>query len=145
MILVGFEDTLSGQRRVIFRDIVGGHAFKDEGGASASTIENFSWRDGPEKQTRTVTGPVASTSENNPASAFPPLQKFPPDGGVGMIVLALWSWIPQEDATDELDFPKMAEIREVEDINTDWFWGCYAGAKGLFPASHVRILDVITM
>jgi hypothetical protein len=145
MILVGFEDTPSGQRRIIVRDLVGGHALKDEGGATAGTNEHFSWRDGQEKQNRTVTRQVARTSDNSSASAFPPPFKFPPDGGIGMIVVAEWSWLPEEDATDELSFPRGAEIREVEDINGDWFWGCYAGSKGLVPAAHVRVLDVVTM
>ncbi|EKG10854.1 hypothetical protein MPH_11856 [Macrophomina phaseolina MS6] len=67
-------------------------------------------------------------------------KKFPPDGGVGLRAVALWSYWPQEGVLDELMFPKGAEIREAEDINGDWFWGCYAGGKGLFPGNYVRVL-----
>jgi hypothetical protein len=28
----------------------------------------------------------------------------------------------------------------VENINDDWFWGCYAGRTGLFPGKHVRLM-----
>lgn len=63
---------------------------------------------------------------------------LPPDGGVGLRCLALWSrFVPDED---ELDFPKNAEIREAGQENEDWFWGVYAGQKLLFPANHVRVL-----
>jgi len=40
----------------------------------------------------------------------------------------------------EKDEKKFAEVREAEDINGDWFWGCYAGAKGLFPGNFTRVL-----
>ncbi|ORY10463.1 hypothetical protein BCR34DRAFT_485609 [Clohesyomyces aquaticus] len=61
---------------------------------------------------------------------------FPPDGGVGLRVQALWSYFPGEGVEDEIGFPKCAEIREAEDINGDWFWGVYAGRKGLFPGNY---------
>ncbi|KAK8172401.1 hypothetical protein BKA80DRAFT_21826 [Phyllosticta citrichinensis] len=67
-------------------------------------------------------------------------QAFPPDGGLGLRAVALWSYYPAPHVRDELAFPKGAEIREAEDINGDWFWGVYAGAKGLFPGAYVRVL-----
>jgi len=84
--------------------------------------------------------------------------RFPPDGGVGLRVLARWGYFPsqgaigstangnvnrdrvEEDTSDELMFPRGAEIREVEDINGTWYWGVYAGDKGVFPANYVRVL-----
>lgn len=63
---------------------------------------------------------------------------LPPDGGVGLRCLALWGRF--EAAEDELSFPKNAEVREAERMNEDWFWGVYAGMKGLFPGNHVRLL-----
>ncbi|KAF1997131.1 hypothetical protein P154DRAFT_497515 [Amniculicola lignicola CBS 123094] len=104
MIVVGFEDRDGGQRRIVVRDLVGGHALK----------------------------------EDEPTE--PRMQKFPPDGGVGLRVQANWSYYPGEGVVDELMFPKMAEVREVEDINGDWFWGVYAGAKGLFPGNYGRVV-----
>ncbi|MCJ1283518.1 hypothetical protein MMC26_002848 [Xylographa opegraphella] len=145
MIVAGFEDATVGQRRLIVRDLVGGHALKDEAGATASINGEWSWREGHERQKRTVSRQVPRGLEGNSAAPAPLFQKFPPDGGVGMIVLALWTYLPQEGATDELSFPKGAEIREAEDINGDWFWGCYAGAKALFPAPYVKVLAVATM
>lgn len=72
------------------------------------------------------------------ASSQAPQQVLPPDGGVGLRCFALWGrFVPEED---ELGFPKNAEIREAERINEDWFWGVYAGQKGLFPGNHVRFL-----
>lgn len=67
-----------------------------------------------------------------------PQEILPPDGGVGLRCLTLWNrFVPEED---ELAFPKNAEIREAEQVNEDWFWGVYAGQKGLFPGNHVRVL-----
>ena len=34
---------------------------------------------------------------------------------------------------------KGAEVREVEDVNGDWFHGVYMGVKGLFPAPYVAM------
>lgn len=67
-----------------------------------------------------------------------PQDVLPPDGGVGLRCLTLWNrFVPEED---ELAFPKNAEIREAEQVNEDWFWGVYAGRKGVFPGNHVRVL-----
>lgn len=142
MVVVGFEDSEAGQRRVVVKDLVGGHALKDEGAEGATTVD-LSWQEGRERQSRTVSKQVASGTTAGEVS--PLLRWFPPDGGLGMRVLALWSYYPSEGGKDELMFPKGAEIREVEDINGDWFWGCYAGAIGLFPGNYVRILDNVTM
>ena len=141
MIVVGFEDSLAGQRRVIVNDLVGGHAWKDDVLGSdladqlkAKEEEEFSWRDGQLTQVRTI------TRRSFPASTQVS-QNFPPDGGVGLRTLALWSYWPESEAADELEFPKGAIVSEVENINGDWFWGVYAGAKGLFPGNYVRILE----
>ena len=55
----------------------------------------------------------------------------------------MWSYYPEEGegGKGELLFPKGAEVREVEDINEEWYFGVYAGEKGLFPAQYVRVLD----
>jgi hypothetical protein len=55
----------------------------------------------------------------------------------------MWSWYPEEGVYDELMFPRGAEITEAENINNDWYWGCYAGMTGLFPGSHVSIIGEI--
>lgn len=65
---------------------------------------------------------------------------LPPDGGVGLKCLALWNRFVGDEVPDELSFPKNAEVREVERMNEDWYWGVYAGGKGLFPGNHVRVL-----
>ncbi|KAI9846416.1 MAG: hypothetical protein M1837_004007 [Sclerophora amabilis] len=66
--------------------------------------------------------------------------RTPPDGGVGLRVLALWSYYPADGVTDELMFPRFAEVTEVDDINWDWFCGGYAGRRGLFPGNYVRVV-----
>ncbi|PWY71722.1 hypothetical protein BO70DRAFT_382034 [Aspergillus heteromorphus CBS 117.55] len=77
---------------------------------------------------------------NNPAASSPiPSRRFPPNGGVGLVLHALWSWYPEDGVQDELMFPRGAEITEAENINEDWYWGCYAGLTGLFPGSHVFV------
>lgn len=140
MIVVGFEDSVAGQRRVIINDLVGGHALKDDiqgsglTDQSAAKEEEFTWRDGQLIQVHTI------TRKNFPTSSQTS-KKFPPDGGFGMRTIALWGYWPEPEAADELEFPKGAVLGEVENINGDWFWGIYAGSKGLFPGNHVRILE----
>lgn len=79
------------------------------------------------------------TETDTPVTA----RRFPPDGGVGLIVHARWSWFPEEEVKDELMFPRGAEITEAENINDDWFWGCYAGSLGLFPGGHVGVVGEV--
>jgi len=155
MVVVGFEDRGGGQRRIVTRDLVGGFALREEesSGEPRSPIDgergmvplapregtkNWSWKD--------TDGSVHKyrSSMTSPASAASPLsmahQRFPPDGGVGLRVKANWAYFPVEGVEDELGFPKLAEIREAEDINGDWFWGVYAGKKGLFPGNYGHVV-----
>lgn len=171
MIVVGFEDGDDGQRRVIVRNLVGGHALKDEhvnrspssspvtGGPMASPelgSGDWSWKEGPDRRKKasrlrgapnhsphTSSSPSDTQVTGPPNQHVSPFRRFPPDGGVGLIVHALWSWYPEEEVQDELVFPRGAEIKEVENINDDWFWGCYAGRTGLFPGAHVRVVGEI--
>ncbi|KAJ5329924.1 hypothetical protein N7452_010314 [Penicillium brevicompactum] len=85
----------------------------------------------------------AGTTSASPVQSVSLLRKFPPNGGVGLVVEAIWSWYPEEDVVDELVFPRGADITEAENINDDWFWGCYAGKTGLFPGAHVRVVREI--
>ncbi|KAF2400832.1 hypothetical protein EJ06DRAFT_408431 [Trichodelitschia bisporula] len=131
MVVVGFEDRDGGQRRVVVRDLVGGHALREDGEShGALATPNWSWRDadGTVRRARSARANVSG------------LGRFPPDSGVGMRVLGEWGYFPADGVVDELMFPRGAEVREVEDINGDWFWGVYAGAKGLFPGNYVRYL-----
>lgn len=65
------------------------------------------------------------------------VMRVPPDGGLGLRLLARWAYWPDEGVDDELAFPRGAEIREAADINGDWYWGVYGGVGKLFPANHV--------
>ena len=173
MIIVGFEDHNDGQRRVIVRDLVGGRALRDEhvgqhAGRSSSSSQaatgtiasprlgtgDWSWREGPERRKKAsrLRGPInhlhgssrqssALDDTGTPISQHASLRRFPPDGGVGLIVHATWPWYPEEE--DELVFPRGADITEAENINEDWFWGCYAGRTGLFPGAHVVVIGEI--
>lgn len=148
MIIIGFEDSTLGQRRIVVEDLVGGHDLKEDVNADGSL--EWSWREGQQRQAKTVskasTGRVTAAMES-PANDGTPqlLRRYPPNGGVGMHVLALWGWWPQDGADDELAFPKGAEIRECEDINGDWFWGTYCSRKGVFPAIYGRVVETIGM
>jgi hypothetical protein len=84
--------------------------------------------------------PNTGSPVNQQTSSF---RRFPPDGGVGLVVYALWSWYPEDEVEDELVFPRGAEITEAENINDDWFWGCYAGRTGLFPGAHVTVVSEV--
>lgn len=149
MVIVGFEDSHGGQRRVVMHDLVGGRGLVQEPstitGPSGGELQQWSWGEGTHVKfdgvhKKLVTTNVMETAPTNiPDMAFE--KGFPPDGGVGMKGIALWSWYPAADADDELMFPKGAEIRECKDVNKDWFHGTYMGKKGLFPAPYVMILD----
>ncbi|KAL4990149.1 hypothetical protein BDW68DRAFT_175307 [Aspergillus falconensis] len=130
---------------------------------SPTTIGDWSWKEGSERRKKAsrvrsawnndrdrtpVSEPGASSSLNpsqfqSPSTAATSSRRFPPDGGVGLIVHAMWSWYPEEGVDDELMFPRGAEITEAENINDDWYWGCYAGMTGLFPGSHVSVVGEI--
>ncbi|KAF7712831.1 Uncharacterized protein PECH_000853 [Penicillium ucsense] len=84
-----------------------------------------------------------SSSGNNSPSLQHGVRRFPPDGGVGLVVQARWSYFPGEEDEDELFFPRGAEIKEVDDVNDEWFWGSYAGRTGLFPGTHVTVVGEI--
>ena len=167
MAVVGFEETRDGQRRRVLRDVVGGVGLRVEpyptntqqqqqqqqdeddanrGPQQQPALQKWSWEapDGPSRLERLVTVDVAA--------AVPPSQlvgemamrtatdQFPPEGGAGARALARWSWYPQPGASDELLFPRGAEVREVEDVNGDWFYGSYMGAVGLFPSPYVKVV-----
>ena len=141
VMVVGFEDRDGGRKRVVTKDLVGGMALKVEGpDQHAVAAERWSWKDGSDshRSSRAVCKAVAGSTT---ATASSPLttQRFSPDGGAGLRARALWSYYPGEGVADELLFPRGAEVGEIEDINEDWYWGVYAGAKGLFPAGYVRV------
>ncbi|WYZ40631.1 hypothetical protein EsH8_IV_000972 [Colletotrichum jinshuiense] len=136
MIVVGFRDGPGGQLRHILSDLVGGRNLRTvqvEGDDQAP--QKWWWYEGGQKRERFVTKDVAADAPTGEGLA----QGFPADGGVGMRASATWAWYSKAD--DELLFPKGAEIREIEDVNGDWFFGVYMGAKGLFPSPYVRRLD----
>ena len=110
MIIIGFEeDAFEHQRRVIKRDLVGGHLLD---AATYSAVRSRASASGRE---------------------------VPPDGGNGHTCVAMWSRYPEgEDGAGELLFPKWAEIRECEDVNEEWEYGVYMGDKGLVPRAYVR-------
>ena len=190
MEVVGFERWEEGEKRVIIRALVGGHALKDNYALRLHQQQqqqqnnqynypwptspspelgngDWSWKDGGERRKKAsrvriaLTGghvysdsssgsssagesPAATTTGINdtyPTSSYS--RRFPPDGGVGLIVQARWSWFPEDEVEDELMFPHGAEITEAENINDDWFWGCYAGQKGLFPGGHVVVIGEV--
>ncbi|KAL9074746.1 MAG: hypothetical protein Q9161_002115 [Pseudevernia consocians] len=141
MIVIGFEDSVQGQRRIVLEDLVGGHALND---TTDSEGKVWRWRDETQRaQAKTMSKAVNGRSSSGPTPHPNDMAggKYPPNGGVGMRVLAMWSYWPQEGVVDELAFPKGAEIRECEDINGDWFLGVYCGRKGVFPGNYCRILE----
>lgn len=176
MIVVGFVDHEDGQRRVVVKELVGGHALKDDNptvsaspavGTSSPDIGSgdWTWKDGPDgsrvktirarnpwaSTTSLALSPTAMTFDAAASSAHAdsqaatqlPQAPIPPSGGIGLRLLALWSYYPDPDDVDELAFPRGAEITEAENINDDWFWGCYAGNKGLFPGAYGRVLGEV--
>jgi hypothetical protein len=153
MIVVEFDDEfpqLDGHRRIVINDLIGGHKFTAEdivvftASLSSPTTAaptmiptaagRWSWRENSEgkRSSRLRAVPLNAQASN-----------VPPDGGFGKRCLGMWSYYPEQGdgGKGELLFPKGAEVREVEDINEEWYFGVYAGEKGLFPAQYVRVLD----
>ncbi|EHK16717.1 uncharacterized protein TRIVIDRAFT_195607 [Trichoderma virens Gv29-8] len=118
MVVIGFMEGKLGQWRYVERDKVGGRALR------AEPLENIAH---PDFQKWSCLGEISYT------------RSFPPDGGSGLVAHAMWSWYPKSGAEDELMFPRGADIQEIRDINGDWFFGTYMGAKGLFPAPYVKM------
>jgi hypothetical protein len=145
MIIVGFQDGTGGQFRYVVADLVGGRNLKAEPYDMPSQpnagLQKWCWPRGEQKLERLVTKEVQSSAPTQDGSKIF-TQTFPPDGGVGMTASANWAWYPK--AEDELLFPKGAEIREIEDVNGDWFFGVYMGAKGMLPSPYVRTLSADT-
>ena len=147
MVVVGFEVSRSGERRVVLQDLVGGRGLIQESstikGPSGGELQQWSWGESThvrfdDVHKKLVTCNVMETAPINvPDVAIE--KTFPPDGGVGSRGTALWSWYPAVGADDELLFPKGAEISECKDVNVDWFHGTYMGARGLFPAPYVKL------
>ena len=111
--------------------------------AAAEESQNWYWSDEHGTLRRQVGGHSRRAfvpPADNQAGFLQQAKGFPPDGGVGLRGVARWGYFPAEGVQDELMFPRGAEIREAEDINHDWFWGVYCGAKGLFPGGYVQIL-----
>jgi len=137
MVVLGFEDREGGRQvRIVDRDLVGGVALKDEEPDRVAREALWKWRDA-DGTTRNVR--PKAVGEGKESEVFVQ-REFPPDGGIGLKLVALWSYYPDETVVDELMFPKGAEVREAEDINGDWFWGVYAGSGGLFPGNYARVI-----
>lgn len=84
------------------------------------------------------------TSTASPADRRTATSAIPPDGGYGLVLCANWSYFAEESCTDELSFPRGAEITEAENINDEWYWGYYAGKTGLFPGAYcVLVREVV--
>lgn len=136
MSIVGFEDREGGPRRLVVRDFAGGWALKEDGPDGAEAYRSGPVPTGQWKWKEEDGTPAIQTSAARQAA----MNLVPPDGGVGLRTQALWSRFPAEGVPDELAFPRNAIVTEVENINGDWYWGVYAGKKGLFPGNFVRII-----
>ncbi|KAF9883626.1 hypothetical protein FE257_003133 [Aspergillus nanangensis] len=115
---------------------------------------DWSWKEGSERRKKASRARnPADRDRSSPLSPSEPstpvgtnsmsARQYPPDGGVGLVLHALWSYYPEDEVTDELMFPRGADITEAENINEDWYWGCYAGSTGLFPGGHVFVEEDI--
>lgn len=134
MVVVGFQDGNGGQKRYTVHDLVGGRRLQVEAVTDEPDLQRWVWYEGDDKQERLVARDVAQTIDAGDVS-------FPPDGGFGLKASARWAWYPAPGNSDELLFPKGAEINEIEDANGEWYHGVYMGSKGLFPAPYVRIRE----
>lgn len=142
MAVIGFVDSDEGRWRFIDKDMVGGHALRVESveGSEEETqgLQKWTWKQDTERLERLAASDVSATAPTYfGGGTFS--EDFPPDGGSGSMGRSKWAWYPQEGARDELLFPRGAQVREIVDVNGDWFFGTYMGAKGLFPAPYVHL------
>ncbi|RGP67504.1 cysteine synthase [Fusarium longipes] len=137
MVVVAFTDGKIGLWRYIAQDLVGGRGLKSDAPEKPEYREQgllkWVWHDEDQELARLVTRDVSETAPTE--SGF--TQAFPPDGGVGMKATARFGWYPKAGADDELLFPRGAEIKEIEDVNGEWFFGAYMGSRVL-GRSNVR-------
>ncbi|KAH0499065.1 hypothetical protein TgHK011_006282 [Trichoderma gracile] len=140
MVVVGFMEGKLGHWRSVERDLVGGRALRSEPleNIAHPDFMKWSWYEGNEKRERLVTTDVSQTAPDR-LGEISYAREFPPDGGSGLTAHAMWAWYPKPGAEDELMFPRGADIQEIRDINGDWFFGTYMGAKGVFPAPYVKL------
>ncbi|RCI11463.1 hypothetical protein L249_7199 [Ophiocordyceps polyrhachis-furcata BCC 54312] len=119
MAVIGWASGKVGRWRYVEREPVGGRSLVEGGGAGNAHdgTELWSWPSASETRRRRVTVDVAASTGAGVG--------FPPDGGLGMRAQARWAWYPAAGADDELLFPRGAEVREVEDVNGDWFFGVH--------------------
>ncbi|KAI1828369.1 hypothetical protein F4861DRAFT_179304 [Xylaria intraflava] len=136
MNMIGFVEENGGQKRVVVQDTVGGCGLSVEAHESDRALQRWCWYVSGAKVSRLATVDVAASPSEQLRQQD---DQFPPDGGAGLRGGAVWPWYPAPDADDELMFPRGAEVREIEDVNGDWCFGSYMGAKGLFPTPYVRI------
>lgn len=158
MAVVGFQEGSGGKWRSVVHDCVGGrklqqqHSNDDNDDPSPSPgggLQTWYWFEGDRKLERLVARDVRATAVTADAPGTDTegrlgaatSDRFPPDGGGGMRAVAKWAWYPAPGADDELLFPRWAEIREIDDVNGEWFHGVYMGAKGIFPAPYVQIFE----
>ncbi|KAG9247112.1 hypothetical protein BJ878DRAFT_415578 [Calycina marina] len=151
MAVIGFEANHTGEYRIIVQDVVGGRGLSQKPSTMKDPISGelqlWSWGDGRHADNdgthnKLVTTDVMKSPPTNLADLVID-RVFPPAGGVGIRVLAVWSWYPQEGNDDELLFPKGAELRDCKDVNGDWFHATYMGKSGLFPSPYIRVLDQV--
>jgi hypothetical protein len=88
----------------------------------------------PSSQTAT---PISATPQQDRRTTS---SSIPPDGGYGLVLGANWSYFAEDSCTDELSFPRGAQITEAENINDEWYWGYYAGRTGLFPGAYCTLV-----
>lgn len=149
MVIVAFEESRGGQRRIIVQELVGGRGINEQPcpikDHTGGELQKWSWGDGVHIQgddthVKLVTTDVMNVAPTNMPGTNLDIE-FPPSGGVGMKCTAEWAWYPKPGDDDELLFPKGAVIYECKDVTEDWAHGTYMGKRGLFPSNHVKVLD----
>ncbi|KAG9718588.1 hypothetical protein KCU59_g18414, partial [Aureobasidium melanogenum] len=105
MSIVGYEDREGGPHRVVVKEMVGGWALKDDmtirttaTGISTQQQHQDHWRWKEHDGTAKTVASSANLFASSPHA-------FPPSGGIGLKVQALWSYFPSDEVQDELRFP----------------------------------------
>ena len=156
MLIIGFQESLGEQKRVVVENVVGGWRIPEEDtipdhstnspthtsgnieGATSASISRTHRRS--DSQSADPRGPgmpfatVRPSGDQSDRSHDPPLQDH------SRLMRVLWARIPDEgpENADELELPKGAVISEVFELNETWSWGIYCRRGGLFPRAFAK-------
>ncbi|KAL5612967.1 uncharacterized protein BROUX77_003123 [Berkeleyomyces rouxiae] len=139
MVVETYIEGNGGERRVIVHDLVGGSMLKLEDHPGDRYLR-WTTKENRKAVSRKVSRSVASDIPSSELEGA--IFSVPRSRDLGMKATAGWSWFgQQEQAYDELYFPRGASLKEVELVGDSWYFGVFMDESGLFPAGYARVVS----